>query len=99
MPPEQVGKRRYSCYWNYQANSSTYRKSITNTHAFTSIEYPFALPFSNKSTERNQEIFSDGQSEALLNKLAKMNCLQVTSRTSSIMIQEHKFRATQIGKI
>jgi eukaryotic-like serine/threonine-protein kinase len=41
------------------------------------------LPFTNLSTDKEQEYFSDGLSEELLNVLAKNPRLQVTSRTSA----------------
>lgn len=41
------------------------------------------LPFANLSSDKDQEYFSDGISEELLNLLAKNPQLQVTARTSS----------------
>jgi TolB-like protein/Tfp pilus assembly protein PilF len=41
------------------------------------------LPFVNMSSDKDQEYFSDGISEELLNLLAKIPQLQVTARTSS----------------
>ena len=41
------------------------------------------LPFVNMSSDKEQEFFSDGISEELLNLLAKIPQLQVTARTSS----------------
>src|SRR6516165_89465 len=41
------------------------------------------LPFVNMSSDKEQEYFSDGISEELLNLLAKITQLQVTARTSS----------------
>ncbi len=41
------------------------------------------LPFVNMSADPDQEFFSDGISEELLNVLAKVNGLRVTSRTSA----------------
>ena len=41
------------------------------------------LPFANMSGDPEQEFFSDGISEELLNVLAKVKGLQVTSRTSA----------------
>ncbi len=42
------------------------------------------LPFGNMSSDKEQEYFSDGISEELLNLLAKIPQLQVTARTSSL---------------
>ena len=41
------------------------------------------MPFTNLSTDKEQEYFSDGLTEELLNVLAKNPKLQVTSRTSA----------------
>lgn len=41
------------------------------------------LPFLNLSSDANQEYFSDGLAEELLNKLAKLEGLRVAARTSS----------------
>ncbi len=41
------------------------------------------LPFENLSSDKEQEYFSDGLSEELINKLSQVKDLQVTARTSS----------------
>jgi TolB-like protein/cytochrome c-type biogenesis protein CcmH/NrfG len=52
--------------------------------AFTPPPHSIAvLPFVNMSGDRDQEYFSDGLSEELLNSLARINELQVAARTSS----------------
>ena len=50
------------------------------------------LPFVNMSSDKEQEYFSDGVSEELLNLLAKVPQLQVTARTSSFA-----FRGKDVG--
>jgi TolB-like protein/Tfp pilus assembly protein PilF len=45
------------------------------------------LPFLNLSSDPEQEYFSDGLAEELLNKLAKLGSLQVASRTSSFALK------------
>ena len=48
------------------------------------------LPFLNMSGDKEQEYFSDGLSEELLNSLARINELQVAARTSSFYFKgEH----------
>ncbi len=54
------------------------------------------LPFVNMSGDPNQEYFSDGLSEELLNSLATIRALQVAARTSSFSF---KGRAVDVGKI
>src|SRR6185436_157042 len=41
------------------------------------------LPFANMSGDKEQEYFSDGLAEEIINALTKMPGLQVTARTSS----------------
>jgi TolB-like protein/Flp pilus assembly protein TadD len=54
------------------------------------------LPFVNMSGDKEQEYFSDGLSEELLNDLARMNELQVAARTSAFSF---KGKDTDIGTI
>jgi adenylate cyclase len=46
------------------------------------------LPFVNMSGDREQEYFSDGLSEELLNALSRINELQVAARTSSFYFKD-----------
>jgi TolB-like protein/Flp pilus assembly protein TadD len=59
--------------------------------AFTPPPHSIAvLPFVNMSGDKEQEYFSDGLSEELLNSLARINELQVAARTSSFYFKgEH----------
>jgi len=54
------------------------------------------LPFVNMSGDREQDYFSDGLSEELLNDLARINDLQVAARTSAFSF---KGKDTDIGTI
>jgi len=54
------------------------------------------LPFANMSGEKDQEYFSDGLTEELLNSLAEINELQVAARTSAFSF---KGKDTDIGTI
>ena len=54
------------------------------------------LPFMNMSGDKEQEYFSDGLSEELLNDLSRINELQVAARTSSFSF---KGKDTDIGTI
>jgi TolB-like protein/Flp pilus assembly protein TadD len=47
------------------------------------------LPFVNLSGDQEQEYFSDGLTEELLNSLAQIDDLQVAARTSSFSFKEH----------
>jgi len=58
------------------------------------------LPFTNMSGDKEQEYFSDGLSEELLNALARINELQVAARTSSFFFKgEHADLATIAHKL
>ncbi len=52
------------------------------------------LPFVNLSGDKDQEYFSDGLTEELLNSLAAVEGLQVAARTSSFSFKEHPDIAT-----
>jgi TolB-like protein len=58
------------------------------------------LPFANMSGVKEQDYFSDGLSEELLNSLARINELQVAARTSSFYFKgEHADLATIAHKL
>jgi len=48
------------------------------------------LPFVNMSGDKEQEYFSDGLTEEILNSLARINELQVSARTSSFLFKGEK---------
>src|SRR6202043_2184420 len=66
-------------------------KHLTPTPvAFSSPPHSIAvLPFVNLSGDKEQEYFSDGLTEELLNSLAHIDGLQVAARTSSFSFREH----------
>lgn len=69
----------------------------TVPNAFSPPPHSIAvLPFVNMSGDREQEYFSDGLSEELLNDLARINELQVAARTSAFSF---KGKDTDIGTI
>jgi TolB-like protein/Flp pilus assembly protein TadD len=57
------------------------------------------LPFVNLSGDKEQEYFSDGLTEELLNSLAEIDGLQVAARTSSFSFKEHPDIATVAHKL
>jgi serine/threonine-protein kinase len=63
----------------------------TTVAAFTPPPHPIAvLPFVNMSGDKEQDYFSDGLTEELLNSLSRINELQVAARTSSFYFKgEH----------
>src|SRR5262249_33210576 len=59
--------------------------------AFTPPPHSIAvLPFVNLSGDKEQEYFSDGLTEEILNSLARINELQVSARTSSFLFKGEK---------
>ncbi|MDX1460697.1 MAG: hypothetical protein R3348_06525, partial [Xanthomonadales bacterium] len=56
------------------------------------------LPFVNMSADENNEYFSDGLSEELLNMLAKVDGLKVAARTSSFKFKESEEDIAEIGQ-
>nr|MCU0405958.1 tetratricopeptide repeat protein [Ignavibacteriaceae bacterium] len=57
------------------------------------------LPFINLSADKENEYFSDGMTEELLNALAKVEGLLVTSRTSSFAFKGKNTDIREIGKL
>ena len=55
------------------------------------------LPFVNMSPDKDNEYFSDGISEELLNVLAKVNSLRVASRTSAFAYKGKELPVSQIA--
>ena len=66
------------------------QKSISKTIA--------VLPFVNLSASKDNEYFSDGITEEIINALAKIKSLKVTSRTSSFFFKNKNIPIKQIGK-
>lgn len=56
------------------------------------------LPFVNMSQSEENEYFSDGITEEIINALAKIKTLKVTSRTSSFFFKNKNISMKQIGK-
>jgi TolB-like protein/class 3 adenylate cyclase/AraC-like DNA-binding protein/Tfp pilus assembly protein PilF len=56
------------------------------------------LPFINRSADPENEYFTDGMTEEIINALSKVKNLKVTSRTSSFFFKNKKIPIPQIGK-
>ena len=56
------------------------------------------LPFVNMSSDKEQEYFSDGLSEELLNLLAKIPDLKVASRSSAFSYKGKDFKIEDVGR-
>ena len=66
------------------------QKNLNNTIA--------VLPFVNFSDSKDNEYFSDGITEEIINALAKIRNLKVTSRTSSFFFKGKNISITEIGE-
>ncbi len=55
------------------------------------------LPFLNMSSDKENEYFSDGMTEEIINALAKIKDLKVTSRTSSFYFKNKNLPIREIG--
>jgi len=71
-------------------------KETTQKAKGTSIA---VLPFINMSSDKEQEYFSDGISEEILNVLAKIPKLQVTSRSSAFSYKGTKINISEVAKV
>jgi TolB-like protein len=68
---------------------------VTETSASNTIA---VLPFVNMSDDKENEYFSDGLSEELLNVLAKNSALQVAARTSSFSLKGEKLEIREAAR-
>ena len=66
------------------------RKELSKTIA--------VLPFVNMSSNIENEYFTDGMTEEIINALAKIKSLKVTSRTSSFFFKNKNISIAQIGR-
>ena len=75
----------------------------TNTNTNTNVKENgmrsvAVLPFVNMSSDPEQDYFSDGLSEELLNRLAKNDRLHVAARTSSFQFKGQNLDISEIGR-
>lgn len=56
------------------------------------------MPFENMSADQEQEFFSDGISEEILNLLAQIPDLRVISRTSAFSFRDKEISVSEIGR-
>jgi TolB-like protein/cytochrome c-type biogenesis protein CcmH/NrfG len=92
--------------WRSSAASLTSSEAATAPVAATATVFAppphsiAVLPFVNMSGDKEQEYFSEGLTEEILDSLARMNELQVAARTSSFSFQgEHPDIATVAHKL
>jgi TolB-like protein/Tfp pilus assembly protein PilF/predicted Ser/Thr protein kinase len=88
-------------YWalnKLQISTRSVVRVTTTIAAFNPLPHSIAvLPFVNISGDKEQEYFSDGLTEELLNSLSRINELQVAARTSSFSFQGEHPDITTVG--
>ena len=80
--------------WDSQLSSSSVEESTVESDQHSIA----VLPFVNMSSDAEQEYFSDGLSEELLNLLAKIPQLRVTSRSSAFSFKGKAFKISDVGR-
>jgi len=75
-----------------------YPKLITSTEGLAKDKSIAVLPFVNMSNDPEQEYFSDGITEEILNTLAKIKDLKVAGRTSSFQYKGKNEDLKEIGR-
>jgi eukaryotic-like serine/threonine-protein kinase len=78
-----------------------YRSTPNTANRLREIEQPSigVLPFANMSENPDNEYFSDGITEEILNALARIPTLKVAARTSSFALKGKSLGITEIGQL
>jgi len=89
----------YFAWDKFSAQSQTVTPTKPTVVEETAIDKSIAvLPFVNMSADADNEYFSDGLSEELLNMLAKVDGLKVAARTSSFKFKKSEADISEIGE-
>ena len=82
-----------------ETTSQLLSEKATTEEALAEPEKSIAvLPFVNMSDDTSNEFFSDGLSEEMLNLLAKISGLRVTSRSSAFSYKGKDFKIADVGR-
>ena len=78
-----------------------YRVTPTAANRLRETEQPSigVLPFANMSENRDNEYFSDGITEEILNALSRIPTLKVAARTSTFALKGKSLSITEIGQL
>ena len=90
--PKQLGDQRHQAPAPSADTASAPKAFSPPAHSIA------VLPFANMSGDPNQEYFSDGLSEELLNSLATIRDLQVSARTSSFFFKGERIDIADVGR-
>jgi len=83
--------------WKQQLANSSNKKA--ETIAIPDYQKSIAvLPFKNKSNDPEQQYFSDGMSEEILNALTQVKDLKVSGRSSSFQFREEQVNIKEVGE-
>jgi len=80
------------------AEAAVAKAEIIDPATVNSARSVAVLPFVNMSSDPEQEYFSDGLSEELLNRLAQNSRLHVAARTSSFQFKGQNLDVAEIGR-
>jgi TolB-like protein/tetratricopeptide (TPR) repeat protein len=86
-------------YTTYKTVVNTQDVAVQESAAKTDTNSIAVLPFVNMSSDKDQEYFSDGLSEELLNQLAQVPQLKVIARTSSFAFKGKQMDVAAIAKV
>lgn len=89
----------YSSYKTVSTMQAISSGSASTIKAKINSKSIAVLPFVNMSSDKDQEYFSDGISEELLNQLAQIHELKVIARTSSFAFKGKEIGIAEIAKI
>jgi adenylate cyclase len=88
---------------SYREPTETTAQASTNNDAKTNVVIGknsiAVMPFVNMSSDKEQEYFSDGMTEEILNALANVPNLAVTARTSVFSLKGQNKDVREIGKL
>ncbi|HEY8009924.1 MAG TPA: protein kinase [Rudaea sp.] len=80
------------------ANTSTPSQTVALPSAVSAAKSVAVLPFANMSNDPENEYFTDGMAEEIINALTKIRALRVASRTGSFAFKGKNEDIDQIGK-
>jgi TolB-like protein/Tfp pilus assembly protein PilF len=83
----------------HSLNGKTSEKKTQNSPETGSPKSIAVLPFVNMSNDPEQEYFSDGIAEEILNSLSHLTDLKVAGRTSSFQFKGKNFDLRELGRI
>lgn len=98
--PAATSESRQSSLSPIQSDSRQYHTPVTTSAVVREVEQASigVLPFANMSADPDNEYFSDGITEEILNALTRIPSLKVASRTSSFALKGKALDISEIGR-